>query len=552
MTKNFSIEKFAFLVIVVLYLIYAAVYIEKTSFTVGKQTYYALFDDAMISMRYAKNLAHGAGLVWNPNGERVEGFTNPLWVLLMSFFHLFPIPSSKISLFIQVCGALFLTANLFVVRKIVLSISRNAWVAFIAVFLTAFYYSLNNWGLQGMEVSLLTLMVNIAVFLFIKKLQEGNFSPIPYLILAIATLVRVDASVIFVAALLFLLFSDRDHRKQHLVWGSSLLVGFLAGQTILRYWYYGELLPNTYYLKMTGIPLWFRVGHGIYVFLQSVWVSNWVLFVLAATVLITQRNRYTLLLTAIFVFQCLYSIYVGGDAWEHKGGTNRFISTVMPLFFILLAFSLDNLRAMLTATQQPKLQTASKLLMVGFAIAALFSLNTLLEKDGPKKWLLIKQPIFAAGSEYQTKIGLTVKKITHPQATVAVITAGNIPYFSERNAIDLLGKSDKVIARTKMHTSLTLDELTIGYRPGHTKWDYAYSIGKLKPDVIAQTLTQFNDEEAAPYLEGAYRLVTINGNPYYLRVDSPYIIWDKVEEMRDKSDRIAPNPILEDLVQPQE
>jgi hypothetical protein len=39
---------------------------------------------------------------------------------------------------------------------------------------------------------------------------------------------------------------------------------------------------------------------------------------------------------------------------------------------------------MLTATQQPKLQTASKLLMVGFAIAALFSLNTLLEKDGPK------------------------------------------------------------------------------------------------------------------------------------------------------------------------
>jgi hypothetical protein len=62
----------------------------------------------------------------------------------------------------------------------------------------------------------------------------------------------------------------------------------------------------------------------------------------------------------------------------------------------------------------------------------------------------------------------------------------------------LLGKSDKVIARTKMHTSLTLDELTIGYRPGHTKWDYAYSIGKLKPDVIAQTLTQFNDEEAPP------------------------------------------------------
>ncbi len=32
----------------------------------------------MILMRYAYNLAHGNGLVWNP-GERVEGITNPLW-----------------------------------------------------------------------------------------------------------------------------------------------------------------------------------------------------------------------------------------------------------------------------------------------------------------------------------------------------------------------------------------------------------------------------------------------------------------------------------------
>jgi hypothetical protein len=37
----------------------------------------------MISMRYAANLAAGAGLVWNP-GERVEGYTNFLWTLLMA------------------------------------------------------------------------------------------------------------------------------------------------------------------------------------------------------------------------------------------------------------------------------------------------------------------------------------------------------------------------------------------------------------------------------------------------------------------------------------
>ena len=39
-------------------------------------------DDAYISFRYARNLADGFGLVWNI-GERVEGYTNFLWTLLM-------------------------------------------------------------------------------------------------------------------------------------------------------------------------------------------------------------------------------------------------------------------------------------------------------------------------------------------------------------------------------------------------------------------------------------------------------------------------------------
>ena len=547
MKNKHTVEKLVFIIILIAYLIYAAVYIERTSFNVGKETYYALFDDAMISMRYAKNLASGYGLVWNPQGERIEGFTNPLWVLLMSIFHLFPIPISKISLSIQICGALFLTANLFFIRKIAQAISHNAWVSLLAVFLTAFYYSLNNWGLQGMEVSLLTLMVSISVWLMLKQLDMQRFSPLPYIILAIATLVRMDVGVIYVVSLLFFLFADATHRKELLLWGIGLLLFFVVGQTALRFWYFGELLPNTYYLKVTGIPLWFRVGHGIYVFFQSIWVSNWVFFLIAASILITQRNSFTLLLTAIISFQCLYSMYVGGDAWEHKGGTNRFISTIMPLFFVLFCYALENLRSLLVKTMQTKIKLPSIILMACFVVISLFNFNTVLEKDGAKKWLLIKQPIFAAGTEYETKLGLTIKKFTQPQATLAVITAGNIPYFAERNAIDLLGKSDKVVAHTKMHTSLTLDELTYGYRPGHTKWDYAYSIGKLQPDVIAQTLVEFNDEEAAPFLEGNYTFVKINGNPYHLRNKSPNILWDKVEEMRDKTDSGTMSTPLEEI-----
>ena len=41
-------------------------------------------DDAFITYRYAQNLVDGHGPVWNP-GERVEGYSNFLWLLMIAF-----------------------------------------------------------------------------------------------------------------------------------------------------------------------------------------------------------------------------------------------------------------------------------------------------------------------------------------------------------------------------------------------------------------------------------------------------------------------------------
>ena len=47
-------------------------------------------DDAYISLRYAQTFLNGGGLCWNP-GERVEGYTNFLFVLLVSMLGRFGI-----------------------------------------------------------------------------------------------------------------------------------------------------------------------------------------------------------------------------------------------------------------------------------------------------------------------------------------------------------------------------------------------------------------------------------------------------------------------------
>ena len=70
-----------FVAVAIYFIIYSAQYIWRTSFEIGSERYFSLFDDAMISMRYAHNLAHGFGLVWNPGEAPVEGYTNLLWTI---------------------------------------------------------------------------------------------------------------------------------------------------------------------------------------------------------------------------------------------------------------------------------------------------------------------------------------------------------------------------------------------------------------------------------------------------------------------------------------
>src|SRR6266566_1853056 len=108
-------KRYFFPLILVLFLLYSAIVIYKTSFIVHGVRYFSLSDDLMTGMKFAYNLAHGHGWVFSLNGQHVEGFTNPLWVLYMTLFHLFPIPIEKISLAIQISAAVFMAGALYFV-----------------------------------------------------------------------------------------------------------------------------------------------------------------------------------------------------------------------------------------------------------------------------------------------------------------------------------------------------------------------------------------------------------------------------------------------------
>ena len=99
-----------------------------------------------------------------------------------------------------------------------------------------------------------------------------------------------------------------------------------------RYWYFGEWLPNTYYLKNTGVPLGDRLQLGI----TQGWSTLLTHFSIVLTPIVlafraSRDDERISTLIAIFAMALLYTIYIGGDTWEQPFQANRFLSATTPL-----------------------------------------------------------------------------------------------------------------------------------------------------------------------------------------------------------------------------
>jgi arabinofuranosyltransferase len=550
-------KNLTFVLILTSYLAYSAIYIHRTSFTFEGERYFCLFDDAMISMRYAKNLAEGHGLVWNVDGERVEGFTNPLWTLLMAAVHLFPVAPSKISLVIQIIGLLLSTVSLVFLKRVAAIISNgNSVVTHIAVALIAFYPPLHYWNLQGMEVSALMLLTSVVLWLVLSAPENQPPSPWIYILMGVGTLVRTDASVFYVAILAFLAMTRTSVRWRHVLAGSCILLVFLGGQTLARYLYYGEVLPNTYYLKVSEHPLGLRLLQGSVLFVDFA-KGVWPVISVAVIYVLLRRDAVSMLLVFVFAAQVCYSIYVGGDAWERWGGVNRYVSMFMPCMLILFSCGIVSAGAFLkrrysSLAVRRTISITTAVLVAGVFVrfvavyhpggyADWFSFlqsfadaETRRELIGFEKsrwdeiadWLILNPTVESVGNKKRLEIAQFVRSVTTAEARIAVIAAGTTSYFLDRYMIDLLGKNDKVVARGPMRPSPRERDKLL-FVPGHSKWNYRHSIGVLRPDV---TQVWYSSEEAEPYLKSMYTEVKVGENTFYLKTSSPFIAWDRVRQ----------------------
>lgn len=421
-------------------------YAFERSLVIDGVRYFYLDDDAMITMRYARNFARGLGPVWNA-GERVEGYTNFLWMLVMTGVHLAGFPETTTSLAMMLINWGLVAATLFFIQAALRALNVGRVWIFLACLAFACDVNVLHWASSGLESSLMALLVAVCAWALLRG-RDGPFLAA----LALIPLARADAAVLAAALGLAYLWPRRDRRTLSLLVVAALPA---LAQVIFRVLYYGELLPNTYYLKMTGIDDRVLIGVSYTLRLAHLYPVGLLALVLAA--FIEPKLRFA---AWIWAAQIVYIVYAGGDTFWLL----RPFVAALPLLYTAAGLALDRL----TSGVQP---VAARL-----ALGGLFALAVPAMAGGGVLFANPQQEQALFGGQVQVMARMIEANVP-PDLLISIEPAGSIPYFAQDHRfVDALGKNDAHIARLDAHPGNTLI--------GHNKFDWDYVYGARRPELV--------------------------------------------------------------------
>jgi arabinofuranosyltransferase len=471
-----------------------------------------LAEDAFISFRYSQNLAEGRGLVFNV-GEKVEGYSNFLWVVLVAIPHwLF---QANIILTARVLGVLCALGAVVVAYLLATRISGSGGAGVLAAMITAASSSFAAYGPSGLETPLFGLLALSAVL----ALQADRLL-VAGLLVALATMTRPDGVVLAVVIGVWLLVLALRGRA-----GWRGMAWYLAGAAVLvipwtawRVAYYGYLIPNAVAAKSGASLRWQLEVGWHYLVAFAVAAAALLVFVPIAIYLIVVRRRQidkraqrlVWLLFALAIVYLAFFTATGGD-WMPAF---RFFASVVPLLAVALAamWALAGPDARhadsanpdhAAAASRPRPNRLGPALVGGMgAVLLAVSANGAHMKDTIDQWRTQVHELSAIGAWMRD---------TMPEGSIiATFANGALSYEAGPKLIivDELGLTDEHIARQGQR-------IRTGGLIGHTAHDWDYILNVRRPDIVFRTGSGYssvtpcfvNPELVGRYVAAPFRVV---------------------------------------------
>jgi hypothetical protein len=456
-----------------------ALLVVTTAFVAHAVYLAVVAEDAFISFRYATHLAEGHGLVWNLGEAPVEGYTNFLWVILCAGAIAL---GRDVTFFAQVAGVFAGVLTIIYAWKFGRRVMRlGPAAALVPCALLALSGPFATWASSGMETILFALAITAASYhasMFALDRRAGEMGSASAFLL-LATLTRPEGLLVAVVVLALAL---RGGRGRYLLPVLALYAVPVAIYWAWRVGYFGDWLPNTYYAKVSGIPLrplWGMVYAGAFVLYYVVPVALVALLVPRER----PRNPGTVLCLSLLVVYTAYVAWVGGDYMAMY----RFFAPVVPLMYLLVG------RAATLAWSRRR--------SVTFALVTIGAVITFVHSTPIDRKLFRKPPRqhgHYSGVQTErwhsarlTLLGNYFRSVADDDASLATDAIGAVSYYSRLPVFGFHGLVDRRIARSTAGSRAGLG------LPGHEKGDLLYIFTRNPKFIMFSRL--FTDEALGGY-----------------------------------------------------
>ncbi len=281
-------------------------------------------DDAYITFRTVDNFIRGYGLRWNTD-ERVQAYTHPLWMFLLSGLYRITLEIYYTSIF----ASIFISVA--AVAVLAFGICPNAWTALSGLTILIFSRAFMDFSTSGLESPLTHLLLALFYFVYFWRPLSLRNLAIMSLLASLGGLNRLDCLLLYLPGLAWATWKLRRPKAWIIV-----CLGFLplALWEMFSLFYYGFPLPNTAYAKLhPSIGKTDLIRQGFFYLLNSIKTDPLTLTAIAVGLVMSavSKEGKKIVVGSGILLSLLYVIRVGGDFMSGRFLTPQLFCAVLLL-----------------------------------------------------------------------------------------------------------------------------------------------------------------------------------------------------------------------------